>query len=853
MSDGKQKTNEKKENNFMLKVATFIVDRRNLFFLLFGIAIIFSLIASRWVKVENDLKKYLPDTAETSVGLKLMDEQFITYGSADVMVTNITLEEAKKINEILESRDDIYMVSFDESSEHYNNFSALYNITFSYPETDERAITALEDVQNELEGYDIYVSTTLGDQRAELVNHEMDIVSILVAVVVLTVLILTSQTYAEVPVLLITFGASALLSAGTNFLFGTISYISDSVTIVLQLALSVDYAIILCNRYKEEHQNLPVREADIIALSKAIPEIFASSLTTIGGLVAMMFMKFKIGPDLAMCLIKAIFLSLLSVFTLMPGLLILFGPWMDKTKHKSFIPNIPFVGKFDYHTRFFIAPLFVVIIVAAFLIQRHCPIVYGESLIETSIQNEVQIAEERIAESFGKSNVLALIVPAGNYETERKLLNELEKHPEVDYTQGLCNTEAMDGYMLTDMLTAREFSELMDVDYEVAELLYMAYAVNDENYAKIVNGFSGYKISLIDSVMFLYDEVEEGYVTLDSETEETLRDAYNKMKMAKEQLQGEDYSRMLVYLTLPEEGDETFSFLDQMHIIAGKYYDKDNVYVIGNATSDYDLKKSYETDSKVTSVISILAVLAVLLFTFLSAGMPVLLILVIQGAIWLNFAFPALEHKNLFFLSYMIVSSIQMGANIDYAIVISGRYTEERKYRLKKEAIIETLNFAFPTIITSGSMMILSGFFIGKMTSNGAISGIGESLARGTIISILLVMFVLPQILMVGEKIIEKTSFKFSSPIKLTRRFGTVRVDGLVRGHVNGTVVGTMHAIVKGEVNAVVTMGEMTGPVEEGDEESLTQDNPGLLPGDIVEMPSEEQTEISGEEGDDNA
>ena len=853
MSDGKQKTNEKKENNFMLKVATFIVDRRNLFFLLFGIAIIFSLIASRWVKVENDLKKYLPDTAETSVGLKLMDEQFITYGSADVMVTNITLEEAKKINEILESRDDIYMVSFDESSEHYNNFSALYNITFSYPETDERAITALEDVQNELEGYDIYVSTTLGDQRAELVNHEMDIVSILVAVVVLTVLILTSQTYAEVPVLLITFGASALLSAGTNFLFGTISYISDSVTIVLQLALSVDYAIILCNRYKEEHQNLPVREADIIALSKAIPEIFASSLTTIGGLVAMMFMKFKIGPDLAMCLIKAIFLSLLSVFTLMPGLLILFGPWMDKTKHKSFIPNIPFVGKFDYHTRFFIAPLFVVIIVAAFLIQRHCPIVYGESLIETSIQNEVQIAEERIAESFGKSNVLALIVPAGNYETERKLLNELEKHPEVDYTQGLCNTEAMDGYMLTDMLTAREFSELMDVDYEVAELLYMAYAVNDENYAKIVNGFSGYKISLIDSVMFLYDEVEEGYVTLDSETEETLRDAYNKMKMAKEQLQGEDYSRMLVYLTLPEEGEETFSFLDQMHIIAGKYYDKDNVYVIGNATSDYDLKKSYETDSKVTSVISILAVLAVLLFTFLSAGMPVLLILVIQGAIWLNFAFPALEHKNLFFLSYMIVSSIQMGANIDYAIVISGRYTEERKYRPKKEAIIETLNFAFPTIITSGSMMILSGFFIGKMTSNGAISGIGESLARGTIISILLVMFVLPQILMVGEKIIEKTSFKFSSPIKLTRRFGTVRVDGLVRGHVNGTVVGTMHAIVKGEVNAVVTMGEMTGPVEEGDEESLTQDNPGLLPGDIVEMPSEEQTEILGEEGDDNA
>ena len=812
----KEQTGEtKQKSSFMIKVSTFIVDRRNLFFLLFGIAIIFSIIASRWVKVENDLKAYLPDSAETTVGLKLMDEQFVTYGTADVMVMNVSLEEAKKIDKRLEARDDLYMVSFDESAEHYNNFSALYNLTFAYPEDDDKALEALEDVKHDLEGYDICVTTSMGDQTADLINKEMNVVSILVAIVVVTVLILTSQTYAEVPVLLLTFGASALLASGTNFLLGTISFVSDSVTIVLQLALSVDYAIIFCNRYKEEHQTLSVREADIIALSKAIPEICASSLTTIGGLVAMLFMKFKIGPDMAICLIKAILLSLLSVFLLMPGLLMLFGPLMDKTKHKSFIPKIPFVGKFDYHTRFVIAPLFVVLLIAALLIQRKCPIVYGDTMIKTPIQNDVQIANERIAESFGKSNFVALVVPSGDYETERKLLKELESRKEVDYTQGLCNTEAMNGYMLTDMLTAREFSELMDVDYEVAELLYMAYAVNDENYAKIINGFSGYKISLIDSIMFLYDEVQDGYVSLDKDTEATLKDAYSKMQMAKEQLQGEDYSRMLVYLTLPEEGDETFAFLDEMHEIAGKYYDKEKVYVIGNATSEYDLKKSYETDSKVTSVISILAVLVVLLFTFLSAGMPVLLILVIQGAIWINFAFPALTKTNLFFLGYMIVSSIQMGANIDYAIVISGRYTEERKVRSKKEAIIETLNFAFPTIITSGSMMILAGFAIGNLTSNGVICGIGESLGRGTIISILLVMFVLPQILMVGEKVIEKTSFKFSSPIKLTRRFGTVRVDGLIRGRVNGTVIGTMHAIVNGEVNAVVTMGEMTEPLED--------------------------------------
>lgn len=803
-------------NSVMVKVATFIVDRRNLFFLIFGIGIIFCLISSGWVKVENDLAAYLPGTSETRRGIDLMGEEFITYGTADIMVTNINYDEARRIADIIESRSDVYLLSFDDSSEHYNNFSALYNITFRYAEDDDKALEALEDIESGLEGYDIYVSTSMGDASAKQIESEMQVVSVLVAIVVLSVLLFTSLTYAEVPVLILTFGASAILAAGTNFMLGTISFVSNSVTIVLQLALSVDYAVIFCNRYKEEHESLSIREADIIALSKAIPEIFASSLTTIGGLVAMLFMQFGIGRDMAICLIKAIFFSLFSVFLLMPGLLMIFGKAMDKTKHKSFVPKIPLVGKFDYHTRYIISPAFVVLIIAAMLVQKNCPFVYGYSQIETPVKNSTQIAQEMIEESFGRSNFVALVVPSGDYDKEKKLLAELDKMPEVDHTQGLANTEAMDGYMLTDQLTAREFSELMDVDYEVSELLYMAYAINDENYAKIINGFSGYSVPLIDIIMFLYDEVDQGYVTLDSETFDKLRDANDKMTMAKQQLQGENYSRMLVYLTLPEEGEETFAFLDKMHEIAGRYYDESKVLVAGNSTSQYDLKKSFDRDNTVVSVVSILAVLVVLLFTFLSAGMPVLLIAVIQGAIWINFAFPALQHNNLFFLGYVIVSSIQMGANIDYAIVISGRYTELRKIMDKKTAIIETLNFAFPTIITSGSMMVLAGFMIGNLSSDGAICGIGQCLGRGTIISIILVMFVLPQILMVGEKVIEKTSFEVSSPIKLDRGFGTVRVDGFVRGQVNGAVIGEMHALVKGEVNAIVTMGNM---VTEGEDD----------------------------------
>lgn len=831
--------NTGEDGDFMLKVATFIVDRRNLFFLLFGIAIIFSLVSMNWVKVENELSAYLADTTETSQGLDRMEEQFITYGTAKVMVTNIPYDEAYALYEQIEALDSVIMLDFENTPEYYNNFSALYEITFGYSEDDDKALEALGEVEAMLEGYDIYVSTSMGDAAAEQLEQEMMVISVLVAIVVISVLLFTSETWAEVPVLLLTFCSSALIAKGTTFLMGTISFISNSVTIVLQLALSVDYAIILCNRYKEEHRTYGIREAAIISLSKAIPEIFSSSLTTIGGLLAMMFMQFGIGVDLAICLISAIFLSLMSVFLLMPGLLVLFGKAMDKTKHKSFIPNISFVGKFAYKTRYIMPPLFLVLIIGAYFASSKCPYVYGEDMAETNVQSNVALTNELIEESFGKSNMVALVVPAGNYDKERKLLKELDSCPEIDHTQGLANTEAMDDYMLTDKLTAREFSELMELDYEMAEVLYMAYAVNDENYAKIVNGFSNYSVPLIDIVMFLYDEVEEGYVTLDDDLMEDLEEAHTKMQIALDQLQGEQYSRMLVFLNLPEGGEETFAFLDKMHEIAGEYYEETEILIPGNATSQYDLYKSFQRDNKVVNVVSVLAVLVVLLFTFMSAGMPVLLILVIEGVIWLNFAVPTVQHKDVFFLSYLIVSSIQMGANIDYAIVTSGRYMELKDKMPKKEAIIETMNFAFPTIITSGTMMVLAGIFIGLMSSNGAVCGIGQCIGRGTIFSIIAVMFVLPQMLLLGERIIDRTSFAISMPLKLEKMSGLMRVDGVVRGRINGTVTGEIHGFVRGDASLFVNMGKM----EQCEEDMADFDKLIETEADIVTEPNEEGEE----------
>ncbi|MGM9618880.1 MAG: RND family transporter [Oscillospiraceae bacterium] len=802
-------------SSFMVKLATFIVDKRNLFFLLTIIAIIFSVISRNWIMVENELAEYLPDHSEARQGLDVMEEQFITYGSARVMVANVTLPRAEELHDALAALDGVQSVTFD-SDEDYKDVSALYTVTFDYADTDEQCLEALDRVEEAVSGEDCYISTDLGDQQAEILESEVSVIMVWVAVIVIAVLCFTSQTWAEVPVLLLTFVAAMILNLGTNFLLGTISFVSNSVTSILQLALSLDYAVILCNRFKEEHQTLPLREAVIMALSKGIPEIGASSLTTIGGLVAMMFMQFRIGPDMAICLIKSILYALLAVFVIMPGLLMLFGPLMEKTAHRSFIPKIPFVGKFAYATRYVIPPLFIAALVLAFQLSGDCPYAYGYGNLETPKLNEAQVAENMTEDTFGAENFVALVVPGGDYDAERKLLAALEGYDEVDYTMGLSNVEAMDGYMLADKLTPRQFAELTDLDYEAAQVLYAAYAAKSEDYGEIVGSLSTYSVPLIDILLFACDQIDSGVVTLEEEQAELLHRAKTMMESGKNQLQGEEYNRILVYLNLPVSGEETYAFLDTLRDTARLYYPKGNIYVVGQSTTEYDFQKSFERDNLVVTIVSILIVLVVLLFTFKSAGMPVLLILVIQGAIWINFSIPTLRDRPIFFMSYLVVSSIQMGANIDYAIVIASRFSELKQEMTPRQAVIETMNFAFPTIITSGTILAVAGTLIGRMTSEAAIVGIGESIGRGTMISMILVMFVLPQILLLGSRIVDKTSFSVPVRERTATASGRVRIEGMVHGEIHGTISGMVRATVDGDVDLNVISGTAD---EEGAEE----------------------------------
>ncbi len=799
---------EKKKQTPIEKLAALIVDKRKAFYLFYIIAGIFCAVSMNWTKVNNDITSYLPDSSETRVGLDLMNEQFVTYGSGSIMLENITFEKAQEVASELEKIDGVTTVKVEDNSDSYKNGSALLSVTFDGEESDEISKKAMNEIKERLEPYDEYINSAVGNSSSETIAAEMQVVIVIVLVIIIAVLFFTSHTYMEIPVLLMTFGMAALLNMGTNFIFGEISFVSNSIAVVLQLALAIDYAIILCNRYTEERATMDARDAVVTALSKAIPEISSSCLTTLSGMVAMMLMQFKLGFDLGIVLCKAIFFSIFVVFTLMPGLLMSFSPLIDKTHHRNFVPNITAVGKFDVKTKYVIPPLFAVVLVAGFILSNQTNYVYGYSTLSTYTKNTAQIAEERIDEEFGSNNLVVVMVPAGNYDKEHKLLERMEKMPQVDSAMGLANIEAMDGYVLTDALTPRQFAELTDMDIEVVRLAYAAYAADKEDYGQIVGSVTGsaitnYSVPLIDMFTFIYNEKEAGYVTLDDELNDKIDDLHKQLEDAKKQLGTEEYSRMLLYTNVPEEGTQTFEFLDELHEAVREYYPEGS-YIVGDSTSDYDLSNVFSTDNLMVSILSFLFVLVILVFTFKSAGLPVLLLAIIQGAVWINFSVPVVTHTNIFFLSYLIVSSIQMGANIDYAIVISSRYTELKKTMPIKDAMIETLNQAFPTIITSGAILAIAGLLIGFLSSDVAISSVGICLGRGTLISIFLVMFVLPQILLLGDTIIEKTSFTLKHKELIQKRSGNMRVNGRVRGYVCGIVDANISGVIHGEISAQI-------------------------------------------------
>ena len=811
---------EKNSETFMTKLARFIVDKRKAFYLIFIAAFLFSAASVNKVQVNNDITTYLPSDTETRRGLTIMDQEFVTLGSANIMVSNITYETAEALSEEIAAVPGVSSVEFDDTEEHYHDAAALFTVSFEGEEQAPETIESLERVKLLLEGYDYYPSTTIGLDTSASLQKEMTVILAIAAVVIVVVLLFTSKSYLEIPVYLIVFATAAVLNMGTNYWFGTISFITNAIAIVLQLALAIDYAIIFCHRYMEERDNgLDAREADISALSKAIVEISSSSLTTISGLVALMLMQLRIGFDMGIVLAKGIVISMLCVFLLMPGLLMLFHNAIEKTRHKNLVPHISWLGKGVVKLRFILPPIFLIVLVAGAVLSARCDYVFDTNDTDFDNKPAWRIADEKVTETFGQKNTIAMLVPRGDYDKEGAILRQVESLEPLTQVTGLANIEVEDGRMLTDTMNPRQFAELAGVDVELARLLYQAYGLSVEEYGAIFQEPDEYAVPLLDIFEFLVEQIDKGVVTLDEEQAEKVDDLREQLDMGIEQLRGENWSRLVFVADTPTEGTETYELLDEIRAIGQTYYG-DNVILVGNSTNAFDLSSSFSQDNAKISILTALFVMVILLFTFKSAGLPLLLVLTIQGSIWINFSFPVLQGTNLFFLSYLVVSSIQMGATIDYAIVITNRYLELKTVMDRKQAAIEALDQSFPTILTSGSIMAVAGFLIGGISTDATIGSVGLTLGRGTVTSILLVMTVLPQLLLLGDSLIERTAITLNRDRKQRFNRGTMRLDGHIRGHVAGFIDGEFKGVVHGSIDALVeSKYQVPQALDEADEE----------------------------------
>ncbi len=797
----------------LYKLSNFIVTKRNLFFFVFVVFIAFSLVSANWVTVEDSLTAYLDKESETLIGLNLMEDEFYTYATATVMLSSVDYDTALSVSEEIANVDGVQSVAFENNEDYYIHSTARFSITFDGTVDDEISLFAMEEIRAITDMYDESISTEIGSSYSEKLAQEMQIILLISVFIIIVVLLFTSKSYAEIIVLLITFGVAAILNKGTDFIFGEISFVSDSVAIILQLALAIDYAIILCHRFAEERVHYESEKACVVALSKAITEISSSSLTTTCGLFALSFMEYGLGLDLAKVLIKSILISLVCVFTLMPGLLVVFSQFIDRTKHKNFVPSIEKIAFFSLKTRYVVLPVFVVVSIICSFMSTQTEYLFSVNEVRAKNIDDETAQKDRITEVFGSTNDLAVIFTSGDYEKEAQLITELERYPEIEMVIGLANTDAMEGYTLTELLSTREFSELFDIDYEIATLLYYTYALEDEDYAKIINTTQSYELPLIDVVLFLDEMMEDGYITLDEALEEELMSQCESIKDGQMQLESENYSRILITLNLSEEGEETFVFLDTIDDICNHYYDE--VYLVGNSTSNYELSKTFSKDNLLITILSALFVVIVLLFTFGSVGVPIFLIVIIQSAIFINFSVPFLIDQGLFFIGYLVVAAIQMGANVDYGIVITNRYMNLRKAMDDKTAIVKAVDESFATIITSGTILASAGFVLEQVTTEATISILGACVGRGTVISMVLVLLVLPQLLYVGTKIIDRTTFSVRFQKTERTHTGKIKTNGRVKGYVSGYIDAKVFGTITGEINATVLNKENEGDEHE--------------------------------------
>ena len=680
-------------------LARFIIEKRALIESIFAAGGVFSLIAMCFVNVNYDLTKYVPSYTQSSQGLDKMKEEFGYPGTARLMIKDVSLYEAKKYKDQLAAVDgvdqilwcdttvNVYagedFVNLDDIKDYYKDGCAVMDITFEEESDSPRTERAIDEMKAITGDKGCYVGMAVQNKSLiETTAREMGRILVVAVLMILAVLCLATTAWTEPILFMLVMGVAVLLNKGTNIFLGTISFLTDNVAIILQLATSMDYSIFLLDAFMSwRDTGLSEEEAIVKAVEEAINSIFASSLTTVVGFLALVTMKFNIGFDMGLVLAKGIVFSLLSVVFFMPAMILKFTKLNDRTKHRSFFPDFTKLGKGVFKIRYAVLSGVLLITPPAYVAQGMNHFLYGNSAVGGAKGTQVYEDDQEITQRFGRSNMLLLIYPNNDMVAERRLSDELEALPYVKSVTSMANT------------------------------------------------------------------LPEGV------PEEFLPESATSL------LHKNDTARMLIYIRTKGESDIAFQCTDQIRDIMKKYYPEES-YVVGETPSTQDIKVTITEDNTRVNVLSLLGVFMVVMFSFHSVLIPLVVMIPIEVAIFLNMAIPYIQGVDMVYMGYIIVSSIQLGATVDYSILLTNNYIAKRKLLPKKEACIEAVTRSCSSIFTSGTIITLAGYIVHFISTTAAIGDLGHLIGRGGLLSVILVLTLLPALLVLCDRLIIEKDWK---------------------------------------------------------------------------------------------
>ena len=584
-----------------------VIKYRKLILITFLVLSVLCALCKPLVSVNYDMNSYLPDDSPSTIALDTMEKEFDGgIPNARVMIRDVTIPEALEYKETLKAIDGVISVTWlddaidlkepletqetEEVETYYKDNTALFTLTID----EAKNLAAVDDIRERI-GDDNAMTGSAVSTAVSTTSTvtEVNTITIIAVIFVFLVLVLTTTSWVEPIIVLIGLGVAIILNAGSNLIFGEISFVSNAAGSVLQLAVSLDYSVFLIHRFEECRKEAEPKTAMHTALCKSTFSILSSGLTTVIGFAALILMRFKIGSDLGLVLAKGIAISLLTVFLFMPGLILATYKWLDKTKHRSFMPTFKKTGKLVSKITLPLLIIVTVIMVPSYLASTNTDYYYGSTHIfgkGTRFGDDTEVIEA----VYGKSDTYVLLVKKGDTATETELCDKLKKIPEIT--------------------------------------------------------------SIISFVEAAGAEIPYEYLD-----ESTL-----------ELLESENYSRMVLSIDAEEEGDTAFSLVERIRAIAEEYY-PDQYYLAGAGVSTYDLMNTITADMVKVNLISIGAVFLVLLLTMKSITLPIILVLIIETAIWINLSIPYYTGQSLFYIAYLIISSVQLGATVDFSILFTDR------------------------------------------------------------------------------------------------------------------------------------------------------------------------------------